>query len=164
MQRVKNLLEEYQRCHKDRNKTSIHLIKAREEFSRGLQGLFDVAHPELEERLREDRIRANLEVRHEDITFLQDQRGPRKMVMGSRDVEYEKKKALQLKRKQGPSQEQFSVSASITSPPPDSSSDSDPTEEADLDEPNISKKARRDKKSEFVAKESPQQSRGDFCS
>ena len=155
VQRVKNLLEEYQRCHKDRNKTSIHLIKAREEFSRGLQGLFDVAHPELEERLREDRIRANLEVRHEDITFLQDQRGPRKMVMGSRDVEYEKKKALQLKRKQGPSQEQFSVSASITSPPPDSSSDSDPTEEADLDEPNISKKARRDKKSEFVTVDLP---------
>ena len=74
------------------------------------------------------------------------------MMSRSRDVEYEKKKALQLKRKQGPSQKQFSASASITSPPPDSSSDSDMTEEADVDvdEPNISKKPRRDKKSEFV--------------
>ena len=156
VQRVKILLEEYQRCQKDRNKTSIHLTKVRKEFSKGLQGLFDVAHPDLEKRLQEDRIRANLEVRAEDIKFLQDQRGDRKMVMGSRDVQYEEKKALQLKRKQGPSQKIPQFSAGEISPAvDDSSSDSEPTEQVEEPTIGIVKKPRKDKKSEFVTVDLP---------
>ena len=37
----------------------------------------------------------------EDLQFLEDQRGPRKMKMGNLDEEFQKKKTAQLKRKLG---------------------------------------------------------------
>ena len=37
----------------------------------------------------------------EDLQFLEDQRGPRKMKMGNLDEDFQKKKTAQLKRKLG---------------------------------------------------------------
>ena len=52
--------------------------------------------------LSEDRIRGNLEGRKsEDLKFLQDQRGERKMTMRRLDEEFSRKKAAQLERKLG---------------------------------------------------------------
>ena len=52
--------------------------------------------------LSEDRIRGNLEGRKsEDLKFLQDLRGERKMTMRRLDEEFSRKKAAQLERKLG---------------------------------------------------------------
>ena len=52
-------------------------------------------------KLEQDRIRGNLGVRTEDLGFLQDQRGERKGFMGAEDMEYQRKKESQLKRRMG---------------------------------------------------------------
>ena len=56
----------------------------------------------MEKTIAQDRTLGNLEGRKsEDLKFLQDQRGERKMTMGKVDEEFRKKKEAQLKRKLG---------------------------------------------------------------
>ena len=83
-----------------RNMSNKKSIEDRKKFEEDLNKLMDIAHPDLEKNLAQDRIRGNLEGRKsEDLSFLQDQRGERKMNMGKLDEEYSKKKEAQLKRK-----------------------------------------------------------------
>ena len=103
---VEKLHDEYRKLLKNRSKTIPKFVKAREMFlmredERGVkrEKLFEIGHPDLEKILEQDRILGNLGVRAEDISFLHDQRGERKMFMAEEDVEYRKKKESQLRRK-----------------------------------------------------------------
>ena len=107
---VEKIHQEYKRLLQNKNKTTPSFVKAREMFlmSETAKGeetekLFDIGHKDLEKKkLEQDRIRGNLGVRTEDLGFLQDQRGERKGFMGSEDIEYQRKKESQLKRRMNP--------------------------------------------------------------
>lgn len=96
---IVKLIKSYQKENKKRNMTNHKSIKDRNLLHSSLAGLFDVAHPDLEENLKKDKIRANLGVTSEHINFLNDQRGERNMSMGSFDTELNRKKAAVSKRK-----------------------------------------------------------------
>ena len=105
---VEKIHQEYKRLLQNKNKTTPSFVKAREIFlmSETAKGektekLFDIGHKDLEKNLEQDRIRGNLGVRTEDLSFLQDQRGERKGFMGAEDMEYQRKKESQLKRRMG---------------------------------------------------------------
>ena len=101
---IAKLVESYQVQLKKKNMMNKKTLEDRKTFEEGLNKLFDIAHPDLEKTLSEDRIRGNLEGRKsEDLSFLRDQRGERKMQMGKLDGEYSKKKEAQMKRKLGSS-------------------------------------------------------------
>ena len=102
--KVTKLVECYQDQLKKRNMSNKKSLEERKKFEEDLNKLLDIAHPDLEKKLTQDRIRGNLEGRKsEDLSFLQDQRGERKMQMGKLDEEYSKKKEAQMKRKLGSS-------------------------------------------------------------
>ena len=95
-------MKAYQDQLKNNTKENKKSLDERKKFEEDLNKLFDISHSDLEKTLSEDRIRGNLEGRKsEDLSFLQDQRGERKMTMGKSDAEYSKKKDAQLKRKLG---------------------------------------------------------------
>ena len=98
--KIAKLLKDYQYQHKKKNMANKKSLEDRNKFAEDLKKLLDLSHPDLEKTLSEDRTRGNLEGRKsEDLKFLQDQRGERKMSMGKLDEEFGKKKAAQLKRK-----------------------------------------------------------------
>ena len=99
---IAKLVKAYQDQLKNKTKENKKSLDDREKFKEDLNKLFEISHSNLEKTLSEDRIRGNLEGRKsEDLSFLQDQRGERKMTMGKSDAEYSKKKDAQLKRKLG---------------------------------------------------------------
>ena len=95
-------MKAYQDQLKNKTKENKKSLDDREKFKEDLNKLFEISHSNLEKTLSEDRIRGNLEGRKsEHLSFLQDQRGERKMTMGKSDAECSKKKDAQLKRKLG---------------------------------------------------------------
>ena len=100
--KITKLLQSYQSQHKNRNLTNKKSLEDRKQFEDDLNKLLDISHPNLEKTLAEDRTLGNLVGRKaEDLSFLLDQRGERKMNLGKQDEEYSKKKEAQLKRKLG---------------------------------------------------------------
>ena len=100
--KITKLLQSYQSHHKNRNLTNKKSLEDRKQFEDDLNKLLDISHPNLEKTLAEDRTLGNLVGRKaEDLSFLLDQRGERKMNLGKQDEEYRKKKEAQLKRKHG---------------------------------------------------------------
>ena len=87
---VDKLLTEYQKLFKSKGRTDAvkysKELKSREEFLNSCNKLFDVAHPQLEEILNQNRILGNLGVRDQDLRFLQDQRGPGHGFMAKEDI------------------------------------------------------------------------------
>ena len=57
-------------------------------FLENLKLLFDIAAPNIEKYLSTDRIRKNLGLTSEELSFLEDQRGPRKMIIGEEDTDF----------------------------------------------------------------------------
>ena len=99
---IAKLVKAYQDQLKNKTKENKKSLDDREKFKEDLNKLFEISHSNLEKTLSEDRIRGNLEGRKsEDLSFLQDQRGERKMAMDKLDTEHSKKKDAQLKRKLG---------------------------------------------------------------
>ena len=100
---VKKELTKYQAINKSKDRTMAGEIKKRDDYLQGLGKLFDVATPNLEDILQKSRILGNDDEctrysskdgytrKTEDISFLIDQRGERKMVMGLRDTSYEER-------------------------------------------------------------------------
>ena len=98
---VEKALEDYHKIVKNISRTSTTEVAKREKYMLDLQGLFDVATPGLEDMLNKDRIlgkdddctlyreKEGYTRKIEDVKFLQDQRGERKMFMGERDQSYE---------------------------------------------------------------------------
>ena len=99
---VDKLVKEYQSLLKSKGCNdpvkNAKKIEARDQFLNGLYSLFDVAHPDLEIILSQNRLLGNLGVKEQDLKFLQDQRGPRLGFMGEEDVQYGQKLAAQVKR------------------------------------------------------------------
>ena len=108
---VQRALESYQKIVKNISKTSVSELSKREKYEQDIKKLFDIATPGLEEMLEKDRMlgkddNCNLyreEIGHtrktEDLMFLTDQRGDRKMVMGDRDTTYEERLESSIKKR-----------------------------------------------------------------
>ena len=102
--KVEKLVEAYKDQIKKRNMSNTKSLEDRKKFEEDLNKLLDISHPNLEKTLAQDRTLGNLEGRKsEDLSFLEDQRGERKMQMGKLDEEYRKKREGQMKRKLGSS-------------------------------------------------------------
>ena len=151
---VEKIHQEYKLLLKNKNKTTQSFVKSREEFlmsenekGEKIEKLFDVGHKDLEKTLEQDRIRGNLGVQNEDLSFLKDQRGERKSFMAGEDKEYQKKKESQLKRKMGPapatvtSSCQTSEAASL----PDDEEEEDSDEEEDSEDEERNRRPKRSK-------------------
>ena len=123
---VDKLVQQYQKLLKSRGRTDPKKypkeVEARDQFLNSLYGLFDVAHPDLENILSQNRLLGNLGVREQDLKFLQDQRGPRLGFMGGEDVQYGQKVAAQVKRSATAT---ATVSKSVPSPSASTACDDD---------------------------------------
>lgn len=100
---IQKLIESYQKIVKNLSKTTPKEVEKRESYEEEIKKLFDIAAPDLEEALSKDRILGKDDActvyrekegytrKTEDLHFLNDQRGDRKMVMGQRDLTYEQR-------------------------------------------------------------------------
>ena len=96
---VKQIMERYHKLQKDSKKTGLFHINKRAAFRDEGERLFDVATKNLEEKIRTDKIRSNLGVVQQDLSFLLDQRSERKMTMDKRDIDYEDRRGRAEKRR-----------------------------------------------------------------
>ena len=74
---VKSLIERYLKLQKDSKKSGLFQINKRAAFQNEGERLFDVGVKNLEEIIRNDKIRNNLSVVEQDLAFLVDQHGER---------------------------------------------------------------------------------------
>ena len=88
---VKSLIERYHKLQKDSKKSGLFHINKRAAFQNEGERLFDVGVKNLEEIIRNDKIRNNLSVVEQDLAFLVDQHGERKMTMDKRRGRAEKR-------------------------------------------------------------------------
>ena len=114
---VKKEVMKFQDINKHRSRNSEKEIVKRNEYTTQLGKLFDIATPDLENILSKSRILAaddectryrlkkGYTRKTEDISFLEDQRGERKMVMTDRDTSYEERAESNRIRRQKDSQE-----------------------------------------------------------
>ena len=98
---VKSLIERYLKMQKDSKKSGLFQINKRAAFQNEGERLFDVGVKNLEEIIRNDKIRNNLSVVEQDLAFLVDQHGERKMTMDKRDLDYEDRRGRAEKRRSG---------------------------------------------------------------
>ena len=108
---IKKELEMYQKINKSRGRSTAAEVEKRELYLKGLKRLFDIAAPDLEDEIQKSRILGNDDEctryrvkegytrKTEDLSFLIDQRGERKMVMGMKDTSYEERVETNLQRK-----------------------------------------------------------------
>ena len=101
--KVEKEVSKYQSMNKNRNRTCPLEVRKREEYLGTLQKLFDISSPKISANLEKSRFlekfdecsRNNAKVgytrKNEDIAFLLDQRSSRKMVMGEKDISFEKR-------------------------------------------------------------------------
>ena len=152
--KIAKLLQTYQTHHKSRNLTNKKSQEDRKKFEEDLNKLLDISHPNLEKTLSEDRIRGNLVGRKaEDLSFLLNQRGERKMNMGKLDKEYSKKKEAQLKRKLGSVPSSTVTSQDLCEDQNESFGDSPIKDSRRDDEFNI--KEKQAKRSDYITVELP---------
>ena len=94
--KVMNLWQKWKTLQKHSSRNSETEEKKRKEFQLQLDGLFDIAAPNAEDQIMQDKLR-KLEDRKTDVKFLADQRGPRIGIMEGIDMRYAK--ALKDKEK-----------------------------------------------------------------
>ena len=99
---VGNLAEQYSALLKSKSRTSDKVMEQRKDFENEMSKLFDIADPFIEEKLACDRIRGHLNIKSEDLDFLEDQRGPRVGWMNKADEEYSARVKKSLKRSSPP--------------------------------------------------------------
>ena len=164
---ITKLIESYQKVNKNRARDSQTEVKKREVYLTSLCSLFDIPCKDLEEMLSKDRLLAadDEDTRYrvkdgytrktEDLVFLADQRGERKMTLGMRDLSYEERRDKNQEKKTaklGGEVSQESVEKG------DREDDSNVEEESDEDtenSSNFSAKSRHKKKSSTVLIELP---------
>ena len=86
--KIVKLNQDYRFLIKHKSKPNADTVK-REDFVTKLDSLFDISAPSALDRIKADRLRSEQAV-VEDIQFLQDQKGPRKMQVGQRDKDFDK--------------------------------------------------------------------------
>ena len=111
--KIKNEVDKYQKINKNKNRDSKTEIEKREDYLKYVKKLFDIAAQNLDDILKKDRLLGNDDEnplyrseegytrKTEDIAFLEDQRGDRKMVMGEKDVTFETRKDASNRKKLG---------------------------------------------------------------
>ena len=85
--KIIKLNEEYRKLDKNKAKPNSDKLK-REAFVKKLDSLFDISCSDSEDKIKMDRLRSK-EAVVEDMRFLDDQRGDRKMVIGTRDLDFD---------------------------------------------------------------------------
>ena len=73
---VLNIVKKYNSLMKSKSEASEKAISDRSNFNSDFVELFDATDPLLGQKLLVVRIRNHLNVKHEDLEFLEDQRGP----------------------------------------------------------------------------------------
>ena len=96
---ISHVIENYQKLLKDKSRTSEKVLQSRENFKNDCAKMLEVAHPLLEHKLSIDRIRGHLNLKTEDLEFLEDQRGARVGWMDKIDEEFGNRVKNCLKRK-----------------------------------------------------------------
>ena len=86
--KLKSLYDKYGLIHKNKGRRTDRQIEIEEDFISLLDKLFDVAHADCKDMIK---IK-------EDWTFLEDQRGPRKMMMTQEDLEFKRREERRQKR------------------------------------------------------------------
>ena len=164
----KKQLAKYQSINKNQKRSSLTEQKKREDYLQEIKKLFDIATPGLEDLLHKSRllgtddenpryrVKTGYTRKTEDISFLQDQRGDRKMLMDLKDTTYEerlenrKQKKLNKKGSGGKSVKKNEVATSLSDSDHEDSEDDDQEDDTDF-----SVKSRHQKKSETVLIELP---------
>ena len=88
--KIMMIVKRYEILTKNLKRNSETEARKRAQFLTDLKSLFDVASPDAEDKLKRDRLLGDEEA-EDDLKFLEDQRGKRKMVMGGLDNKYGKK-------------------------------------------------------------------------
>ncbi len=162
VRQVRRIVENYQKLLKSKNQKNPKAVKDRKAFLDDMKTCLDIGATGLRESLRTDRIRVNLGIASEDISFLEDQFGPRRQAMSHKvDTEFARRKAANLKRKAsstpqpGPSSAKSPTFVNYTE---DDEEDDEQTEQVghkgDNDEDYVAT-SRREKRSEFITVQMP---------
>ena len=156
---VLNIVKRYNNLMKSRSKTSEKANSDRSNFKGDFAKLFDVADPQLEHSLSADRIRNHLNVKHEDLEFLEDQRGARVGWMDKEDEEFGARVKKCLKRKQSSSTASCSSTSQFQLVQDNRSAQDDNdcplVEEEDSDDSDYNANIKKSKKSETILVEIP---------
>ena len=99
--KIAKLHDDYKDQLKKRNMTNKKSVEGRKRYEENLNKLFDISHPDLEKNLAEDRIIREGGRKSEDLQFLEDQRGPRKIKMGEKTLN-SKESSAQVRPQQLP--------------------------------------------------------------
>ena len=106
--RIIKLLEEHDSLLRNKSRQSVSEVKKRENFKISIKYLFDIACPEAEKIIQQDRFLVKKDSmgnvitkdRDDDLEFLADQRGPRIGWMTDKDKVYEKRVGDKIAKKQ----------------------------------------------------------------
>ena len=158
LRQVKRIVEAYQRLLKSQSRTQPKAIRDRELFLGDLKTCLDIGVTGLRESLRTDRVRVNLGISSEDISFYDDQFGPRLQAMSHKvDTEFAKRKAANLKRKLSSAPQPGPSSAEASSHVDDSDDDEvgGAGDHDDNTDPEYVDKSRKEKRTDMITVRMP---------
>ena len=161
-------MEKYQNINKHKNRNSQTEMNKRQEYLENVKKLFDIAALNLVDILEKDRLLGNDDQnplyrssegytrKTEDVAFLEDQRGERKMILGEKDATFEARKNVsnqkELKNTGGDDREVNNNLNKTQDESEDDNSDNDGDNEKDSD---FKVKEKSKKKSDYVIIELP---------
>ena len=161
-------MEKYQNINKHKNRNSQTEMNKRQEYLENVKKLFDIAALNLVDILEKDRLLGNDDQnplyrssegytrKTEDVAFLEDQRGERKMILGEKDATFEARKDVsnqkKLKKAGGDDREVNNNLNKTQDESEDDNSDNDGDNEKDSD---FKVKEKSKKKSDSVIIELP---------
>ena len=97
---IKNIVKKYETLLKSKSRDQPKANSDRKAFLVDMETCLNVGKAGLRESLMMDRVRVNLDIAAEDVSFLDDQLGPRIQAMSNKvDKEFARRKAANLKRK-----------------------------------------------------------------
>ena len=154
---IKNIVTKYETLLKSKNKEQPRAKSNREAFLADMRTCLNIGKAGLRESLIMDRVRVNLDIAAEDVSFLDDQLGPRVQAMSHKvDKEFARRKAANLKRKSTSVPQSGPSSAKSPSNVKQTEDDEDDEEEAeqvgsrgDNDEDYVDN-SRKEKRSERI--------------
>ena len=158
VRQVKRIVDQHQKLLKSQSRTQPKAVRDRDAFLADLKICLDIGETGLRESLRTDRVRVNLGISSEDISFYDDQFGPRLQAMSHKvDTEFARRKAANLKRKLGSAPQPGPSSAEASSNVDDSEDDGvgGAGDHGDNTDPDYVDKSRKQKRSEFITVQVP---------
>ena len=159
VRQVKRIVDQHQKLLKSQSRTQQpKAVRDRDAFLADLKICLDIGETGLRESLRTDRVRVNLGISSEDISFYDDQFGPRLQAMSHKvDTEFARRKAANLKRKLGSAPQPGPSSAEASSNVDDSEDDGvgGAGDHGDNTDPDYVDKSRKQKRSEFITVQVP---------